>query len=481
MAIFIRGVGALTDSNRVGDVITTARNTPPNNKWALCNGDIVENSSAQTINNVLGNEGQTYTITDTGWYIPDTLSLGNSTIVNMKQINGNIVAFGRRYSGGTYYACIWFATSLAGPWTCKDIWSSTSSSTYISNVQYLDSMYICCGNNSNVAALGYCSSLGGSYTTYTITGYVRSEYPSGTGTTLYMRCIMDVTKLSNGTWRYTINGTYDNGGYILRFTRSTIFIGAGSYDISTFTDTGVRVRCNLNSGYPVCPVTANGKTFYLCRWRRTRNSGEMSGAVDDNGTLKIIDGSLMDIDYIPGIGYVGKGASNGNEESYYLYYSLLSSDFSTYSSVDLVYLAYPGTELNPAIIRNGHFGNLPTDRIIEKMPMLIVNDSDLLYFDRNSSKYLAVYTMDNGRSGNTLRQPLFDATYMGDSSYGTQRLYDCIHPWHMDLFKQTGYKDIIGIWKSNGYHFYRATKKAAYSILPAISQDKVYNYIKVKE
>lgn len=273
----------------IGDMKTTMRNDL-DDKWLLCNGEKFSQQQYPELYTFLSSKlsGVFFTEKDL-WGNQDS---HDRKITCVTYANGYWVV-GGSYGDSShtpYSARIAYATSLNGPWTTKDLWTSTSSSDQrVYDIVYANGYWAAVGENYRSATISYCTTLTGTWTTNTLwTGssswataycitYANGYWVVGGGygadsSDRACSCINYATSL-NGTWtrdelwwsNTSATGTaiYDveyANGYWIAVGRENI--GGGSKpdaNISYSTNLTSWTDKTLSKGYFHCVTYAQGK------------------------------------------------------------------------------------------------------------------------------------------------------------------------------------------------------------------------------
>ena len=342
----------------VGDMKTTMR-TDLDDKWLLCNGEKFSQQEYPELYNLLSTKLS-------GVFFAEEDLWGNNENhrrgINCVTYSNGYWVVGGSYgdsSNGSYSARIAYSTSLSGPWTTKDLWTSTSSAEQeINDVVYKNGYWTTIGRaDSAKARIAYSTSLSGPWTTKDL--WTRSE--SGTTTNAY--CITyangywvaggrhnddAIVKFAtdlNGTWtRYNVwNGinypssvrdvAYANGYWI------AVGDGEGGREAQIAYSTNLTTweSKELFSGSLECVIYADGKWIV---GGGTDNSGNNKAVIYSAATpdgkwesKTITDGSVKCLTYQNGI-FVAGITRNANSDCVLAYGTSLESEWAIKKSWD---------------------------------------------------------------------------------------------------------------------------------------------------
>ena len=226
----------MTDNSaKVGDMMSTLR-TDLDDKWLLCNGDVVLRSAYPALANIIGltpSKPWTATPHNANGYSETEFY----TISGMKYLNGKYFVYGVLNG---YMAGIAYSTSMTGPWTVKELRSGSYSQeanvtdivyingTYIASVSWNENGYLYYSTNlsswtsSNIIGQSYLQSILG---VVRVGSYYVVAYCEEVGS-VYRISIAYATSLSaNWTSKIVFQETQDN-----EYIRSRIcIVSNGSY------------------------------------------------------------------------------------------------------------------------------------------------------------------------------------------------------------------------------------------------------------
>lgn len=163
--------------------------------YSVKNGKVLIDGTAYTISFVLPPALMTL------WSYATPNSYGNSQIFSITYAEGFWVAGGTYYDGSTYFARIAYATSLAGPWTIKDLWEG-SSSAYVRDIAYANGYWVAAGKQkgstvNHYARIAYATTPDSTWTTKDVWS---------SNSSCYCMCVA----YGNGYW--VVGGQYSSGG-----------------------------------------------------------------------------------------------------------------------------------------------------------------------------------------------------------------------------------------------------------------------------
>lgn len=415
---------AIDSSIRIGDIKTTAR-TDLGENWLLCNGEAVSAADyPELVNAMAGIENQEL--------VTKELWSGSSSIIRincLKYANGYWVAGGCYFSGSTFYARIAYATSLGGPWTTKDLWSYYGNVCEINCIEYADGYWVAGGTKNNqIAQVAYATTLSDTWTEY--------SFASSFGS---INCIA----YDDGYW--VAGGTY------LDETSGNRYCGVIYYTTSiTGNWTKVVVFNDSGNGYPSkinCLIHANG--YWVAggvnRYGSNAYESIIAYVTTPGGSWTTLRVSTISssTDGITGIGY-----ANG--------YWAVCGKIST----NIGQIAYATSLSGPWTIKNLDFNDIKG--------IAYINGEWFLCGQANI--YYGTIAHCTSPGGQWLYLNLWGnpADYTGDS------FVSCVE-YANGLFAFGGYL------QRNSSHYAPISYATGNVVLPAISLDGAYTYIKAKE
>lgn len=408
----------------VGDIKTTVR-TDLGEDWLLCKGEAVSAADYPELVNAMTGIENKELATKEFWS-------GNSSVIKincLKYANGYWVAGGCYFSNATFYAKIAYATSLNGPWTAKDIWSNYGNVCEITCIEYANGYWVVGGSkNDQTSQIAYSTSLNGTWTDY--------PFSSNLGK---INCIAydDGYWVAGGTYLDQTSGNKYSG--VIYYTTSI----TGSWTkVVVFNDSG--------NGYPSkinCLIHANGYWVVGGVNRYGSNAYEpiIAYATTPGGNWTTLRVSTIpsSTDGITGIGY-----ANG----YWVVCGRISSDTGQ--------IAYATSLNGPWTIRNLDFNDIKG--------IAYINGEWFLCGRANI--YYGTIAHSTSPGGQWLYLNLWGnpADYTGDSFVSCVEYAD-------GLFAFGGYL------KRSSSHYACMSYTTGNGVLPAISLDGAYTYIKAKE
>ena len=415
---------AIDKSIRIGDIKATVR-TDLGNNWLLCNGEAVSAADYPELVNAMTGIENKELATKEFWS-------GDSSKIKincLKYANGYWVAGGCYFSNTTFYARIAYATSLNGPWAAKDIWSNYGNICEITCIEYANGYWVVGGSkNDQTSQIAYSTSLNGTWTDYPFSNNLGK-----------INCIA----YDDGYW--VAGGTY------LDQTSGNRYCGVIYYTTSiTGNWTKVIVFNDGGNGYPSkinCLIHANGYWVVggVNRYGSNAYESIIAYATTPGGNWTTLRVSTIpsSTDGITGIGY-----ANG----YWVVCGRISSDTGQ--------IAYATSLNGPWTIRNLDFNDIKG--------IAYINGEWFLCGQANI--YYGTIAHSTSPGGQWLYLNLWGnpAEYTGDSFVSCVEYAD-------GLFAFGGYL------KRNSSHYAYMSYTTGNVVLPAISLDGAYTYIKAKE
>lgn len=215
----------------VGDIKTTAR-TDLGEKWLLCNGGVVSAEHYPELASVLTESFLQKHFGYVGVWSGDSTDSAYCVVHE----NGYWVVGGSYYDGKNYYGRIAYTTSLDEEWTIKDLWNASKGAS-VKSIAYADGYWVAvgrrfAGTGSVYGAVAYTTNLDGEWNTTDQSGFnggSSGDTKSGANSVVY----------ANGYW--VIAGTKEA-------TRSTGIVLYATSPDGEWTKKEVLKAVNSNNG-----------------------------------------------------------------------------------------------------------------------------------------------------------------------------------------------------------------------------------------